>query len=170
MPDVTSDSDENSDEADTNTSSQENGSSEQVDVVPVQSSEQSSSEDVAAARSVNAGYKLVFDNIDKNAKPRHMRSDNQTRSVHYVQSYAVKDRVNYDSISNEQSTEVNVFDILPTEEDYKSLKMNFAILVSRVIVKFFPFFTSDYKGLPIKHIPHEHSAEMASKSEIVSVT
>ena len=131
-------------------------------MVPVQSSEQSSSEDVAAARSVNAGYKLVFDNIDKNVKPRHMRSDNHCTTCNHMH------RVNYDSISNEQSTEVNVFDILPAEEDYKSLKMNIAILVSRVIVKLFPFFTSDYKGLPIKHIPHEHSSEMARKSEIHS--
>ena len=66
MPDVTSDSsDENSDEADTNTSSQENGSSELVDVVPVQSSEQSSSEDVAAARSVNAGLNLCLTTLTR---------------------------------------------------------------------------------------------------------
>ncbi len=162
-------SDENSDEGDMYSSSQEDGPSEVVDVIPVDASEKSSSEDAAAGKSVNTGYKIVFDNIDKNVNPRHMRSDNQTRSLHYVQSYAVKDRINYDGISDELPTEVNVFDILPTGEDYKCLKESFAILVSRVIVNFIPFFTSDYKNLPIKHIPHEHSVEMATKSEIVSL-
>ena len=38
-------------------------------------------------KSFNAGYKLVLDNIDKNVKPRFMRSDSQTLSLHYVQVY-----------------------------------------------------------------------------------
>ncbi len=70
------------------------------------------------------------------------------RSLHYVQSYAVKDRVNYDCLSGERRTEVCIFDILPTKEDFDILKKNFAVLVSRVMVKFIPYFTSDYKELP----------------------
>ena len=52
---------------------------------------------------------------------------------------------------------------------YEFLKRNYAILLSQVIVKFIPYFTSDYNELLTKHIPHEHSTEMATKSEIVSV-
>ncbi len=50
-----------------------------------------STEDV----SVTAGFKVVFDNIDMNVKPRYMRGDFQTRSLHYVNAYAVKDRINF---------------------------------------------------------------------------
>ena len=32
-------------------------------------------------QSVNAGYKIVFDNIDKTIKPRHMTADSQTTSL-----------------------------------------------------------------------------------------
>ena len=168
--DQTSEScEENSDEINMTSSSQEDRSAGQADVVPVHSGKESSSGDAAASRSVNTGYKMVFDNIDMNVKPRHMTSDRQTRSLHYVQSYAVKDRVNYDNLSNELPTEVCVFDILPTNEDYEFLKRNFTILLSRVIVKFIPYFTSDYNELLTKHIPHEHSTEMATKSETVSV-
>ena len=107
MPDQTSEScDENSDEVNTSSSSQEDRSAGQADVVPVQSGEESSSGDAAASRSVNTGYKMVFGNIDMNVKPRPMTSDKQTRSLHNVQSYAVKDRVNYDNLSNELPTEV----------------------------------------------------------------
>ncbi len=58
-------SDENSDEGDMYSSSQEDGPSEVVDMIPVDASEKSSSEDAAAGnKSVNTGYKIVFDNID----------------------------------------------------------------------------------------------------------
>ena len=34
---------------------------------------------------VNLGYKIVIDNIDKTVRPRHMRVDSQIKSLHYVQ-------------------------------------------------------------------------------------
>ena len=36
-------------------------------------------------------YKLVGDNIDREVRPCDMRSDYQTRSLHYFHTYAVKD-------------------------------------------------------------------------------
>ena len=44
-------------------------------------------------QSVNAGVKLVFDNIDKTVKPRLMTLESQTTSLNYVQAIAVKDRI-----------------------------------------------------------------------------
>ncbi len=38
-------------------------------------------------------FKIVGDNIDKTIRPREMRSDHQTRSLHYFHSYAVRDRI-----------------------------------------------------------------------------
>lgn len=64
------------------------------------------------ALSLNAGYKIIFDNINKP----------QTKSLHYVQSYAVKDRINYSSISDKPRTEYSVYDILPNQDDYTPLK------------------------------------------------
>ena len=46
-------------------------------------------------QSVNAGVKLVFDNIDKTVKPRRMTLESQTTSLNYVQAIAVKDRIDY---------------------------------------------------------------------------
>ena len=119
--------------------------------------------------SVNTGYKIVFDNIDKNIKPRFMRSDYQTRSLHYVNSYAVKDRINFSQFLSETPTELTLFEVLPNDADYKSLKDDFTVLVSRMIVEHMAFFSADYKGLPAKHISHPFSKEMASKSEVVSI-
>ena len=113
-------------------------------------------------------FKIVFDNIDKNVKPRHMRSDRQTNSLHYVHAYAVKDRVDFSATTSELRGEVNIFDVLPNAQDYTSLKASFTTLVSRLIVKYLTFFSKDYKPLTCNHIPHKYSKEMSIKSDIVS--
>ena len=111
----------------------------------------------------------MFDNIDKNVKPRYMRSDSQTVSLHYIQVYGVKDRIDYSSLSSQKPTETNLYDILPSSEDYELLKKDFTILVSRIVHTHLPFFGDDFKNLVEKHIPHKYSAEMSKKSEVVSV-
>ena len=102
--------------------------------------------------SVNTGYKIVFDNIDKNVAPRFMRNEHQTRSLHYVHSYAVKDRLDFSNLSSQRPTNFNVFGVIPDVEDYKYLKSDFAVLIKRIIVEYIPFFHEDYEGLPLKHI------------------
>ncbi len=123
----------------------------------------------ASSTGCTAGYKLIFDNIDKNIKPRYMRSESQTRSLHYIQSYALKDRIDYARrCSGVTPTEFNVYDILPTGDDYKSLKNHFSTHVSRIMVEYLPFFSNDFKNLTPKHIPHKYLKEMSMKSHIVS--
>lgn len=132
-------------------------------------SESAASATIEEPLSAIAGYKLEFDNLDKNVKPRFMRYDSQTVSLHYVQVYAVKDRIDYSIFSSEKPTTMNLYDVLPTSDDYELLKQNFTVLVSRIIHSHLPFFGEDFKGLVKKHIPHKYSAEMCKKSEVVSV-
>lgn len=115
------------------------------------------------------GLKFVVDNVDSTVRPRHMREDNQSKSLHYVQVYAVKDRIDYSSFVNTPPTgEKNVFDILPTSNDYDKIKENMAILVSRIIADRIRFFAEDYKGVVTRHIPHKYTSQMSQKSEVVS--
>ena len=87
-----------------------------------------------AHKSINAGYKLVFDKIDKNIKPRFMRSDSQTVSLHYVHAYGGKDRINFSSYGCERLTQPNLYTVLPDTVDYELLKRNFEVLIFRIIV------------------------------------
>ncbi len=125
-------------------------------------------ETCTAVKSTNAGYKLVFDNIDKTIKPRYMRQDVQSVMLHYVQAYAVKDRIDFSSIGHEQRKEANIYKLIPESDDYRLLKNRFIIHVSRVIVEYLDFFKEDFKGLVQRHIPHKYSSEMCRISEIVS--
>ena len=83
----------------------------------------------------NSGFKLVFDNIDMNVKPRFMRSDRQTKSLHYVICYAMKDRIDFSNLSPELPRNPNLYEALPSEDDYQSLKNMFSILVAQLLVE-----------------------------------
>ena len=68
-------------------------------------------------------YKLVGDNVDKEVRPREMRSDYQTQSLHYYmyQTYAVRDRVDLSNVSDQAPlldiSSIHLTDLLPTEVD-----------------------------------------------------
>ena len=91
-------------------------------------------------------YKLVGDNIDKEVRPRDLRSDHQTRSLHYFHTYAVKDRVDLSDICDKQRmvdlSDIQLTDLLPNADDEKELLANFGFLVFRVLKKHTLFFQS----------------------------
>ena len=116
-------------------------------------------------------YRLVGDNIDKNIKPRNMTSEHQTRSLHYFHSYAVRDRIDLSDVSSEQPTpnisEMNMEDLLPSNDDHVVLHENVAILIGRILRKHMPFFKKFGTGLG-RHIFHQHYDDLSSKSDVVS--
>ena len=118
---------------------------------------------------LSLGYKIVIDNIDKDVKPRYMRIDSQKKSLHYVQIYSVKDRIDFSSLSESaKAGEVCLYDILPSTEDYRELKENFSILLARVMTDNLSFFSENFMGLVQRHVPHQYSCEMSTNSEVVS--
>ena len=97
-----------------------------------------------------------------------MRSNVQTKSLHYVQMYSVKNCIDFSALSQvPRSMTPSILFYLPSEEEYKALKQNFAILVSRTIHEHIPFFGKDFKGLIPMHIPHQYADRMSAKSEVV---
>ena len=118
-------------------------------------------------------YKLVVDNIDKTVKSRDMRSNVQTKSLHYVQMYSVKNRIDFlvlSQVPRSLNIDDSLYSILPSEEEYKALKIFFAILIARTIHEHIPFFGKDFKRLIPMHIPHQYADRMSAKSEVVSNT
>lgn len=117
-------------------------------------------------------FKLVGDNIDKNVRPRDMRTDHQGKSLHYFHTYAVRDHVDLSDVSDvpmspDLST-INLFDLLPTSADHEVLLQNFALLMAHVLKKHMPFFAT-YGQQVESHIQHACSQQMSQKSEVVSL-
>lgn len=120
------------------------------------------------------GFKLVGDNIDKAVKPSYMGSDRQKQSLHYFHSYAVKDRVNSSSLSDNLPTsswhtpDELCRTLLPSKDDSTSIHGNFKIHVARVLVKNLPAMKLAFDDLVDWHIEHQYSPEMSQRSEVVS--
>lgn len=136
------------------------------------SSDESVDTDHQSAIEANSfpSFKIIGDNLDKTIRPRDMRHDHQTKSLHYFHMYAVRDRVNLRAASNAASlpdASVNLVAILPTRSDEERLRQNFAILIARVIKKLMQFFKTFGRGLE-KHILHDEYTAMSQKSEVVN--
>lgn len=116
------------------------------------------------------GFKCVGDNIDKNVKPRFMRTDKRTRSLHFFNAYAVQDRVDCSNLAcskvSSGGTSLDVSKIYPNDEDWYQLNQNCTVLLSRVLVEYIPLFDS-LQGVVCRHIKHDQSKAMKQKSVVV---
>ena len=117
------------------------------------------------------GFKIVGDNIDKTVRPRHQTTDSPTQSLHYFNSYAVQDRIDFSSYSDTTPTinleTVSMDSLLPTEDDLRELQSCFAIHIARVLTRHLSSFSAFADVVPT-HIKHKYSTEMAKKSNVVS--
>ena len=116
-------------------------------------------------------FKLVGDNVNKNVTPSDVRVDSQTQSLHYFQTYAVRDRIDLTAYDDTppvvDESKIDTARLLPSDSDHDELTKNFSILVARVLKQYMPFFEKFGFGLE-RHIRHNHYEEMGQKSEIVS--
>ena len=116
------------------------------------------------------GFKIVGDNVDKNVKPRYMRLNRQTRSLHYFNAYAVKDRIDlssYSSFTSYIDIGVDIESILPSDDIHSKLLDNLGVLVSRILVGNMPVFKFYFEDVVQYRLEHMYSEEMSKKSEIV---
>ena len=121
------------------------------------------------------GFTIIGDNIDKNVRPRYMRSTiHRVRSLHYFHSYAVFDRVNVSHLSQLKissclpSPAMIAKSLLPSNLNDAAMKQNIAIHISRVLTEFLPFFKASFSDVVKKHIQHKYYPQMSKKSHIVS--
>lgn len=120
-------------------------------------------------------YQLCGDNIDKGIKQRHMRTNIKApQSIHYFHYYAVADRIDFSGLSDqiiptqqEDQTKV-ALSLLPTDDDDSALRSNICILLSRIAYDNMGFFKASFDGVINWHLKHEFSAEMSTKSVVVS--
>ena len=120
-------------------------------------------------------FKLVIDNLDIFVRPRTETSQRHADSFHFVQMYAVRDRIDVSNFSDVSRlpdiSSVKVENVLPSNHDLEALKDNITVLVCRTARKYLQFFRKyvDSKGVP-QHITHKYTAEMSLKSEVVIIS
>lgn len=120
------------------------------------------------------GYTLCGDNIDKNVRRRYQRSDKTTISLHYFHMYAVKNRVDFTSESDDcPSCTMNAQDkaiaLMPTIDDDQQMRKNISIHMSRVLCTHMEFFKCCLSDVACWHMKHKYYKEMSTKSHVVSI-
>ena len=97
---------------------------------------------------------IIRDNIDKNVRPRYMRSTiHRVRSLQYFHSYAVCDRVNVSCLSQLKissclpSPSMIAKSLLPSNLNDAAMKQNIAIHISHVLTEFLPFLRASFSDV-----------------------
>ncbi|KAL5479300.1 hypothetical protein EMCRGX_G022803 [Ephydatia muelleri] len=142
------------------------------DTAPLAAAEQNSPQDGSPVLDCGEwnGFKLIGDNIDKNIKPRDMRINNQTKSLHYFHAFAVKDRINFSDITNNAELvfpdDIDYSVFYPNDDDDAQLVSNFQTLVTRIFVEYIPHL-QHLLGKVTHNIQHKYSKNMSIKSTVV---
>ena len=106
--------------------------------------------------------RIVFDNFDFNILANIMLKNHQNSDIHWMAQYCTFDRF---SSANLDDTVPLIIDIesfenkeyLLSQQELNKLKCDFTVLVSRVLVEFFPCLSYLQKNV-CTHIPHRKVA------------
>ena len=115
-------------------------------------------------------FKFVGDNVEKQQRVRDYRSDHHGKLLHMFSLLVSRSRTPAPELQHtghlSKLTEIAVEDFLPTSSDVRIMKGNLVVLVSRILVQYFPSLAFLSKAVT-KHILHKYSSMMAQKSEVV---
>lgn len=124
-------------------------------------------------RQVFSIFRIVADNLDFSLSARIQTSKLRNQSIHWTHHLAIRDRVITPCRDHAAATgqrklmDLELSELLPSEDSNFAVESDFITLVSRILVKYLPAF-SFFKDVVVHHVPHQYSQEMAQKSEVVS--
>ena len=116
--------------------------------------------------------RLVGDNIGHEILVRVQTKAHTNRSIHWTHQFAVLDRVQEPGLEDTKSQktvkDLQFRELLPDSIVQRNLMSRWAVLVSRIVIKYLKPFNFLRKRV-VWHIPHPYSKEMAQRSTVVSV-
>lgn len=99
-----------------------------------------------------------------------MTMESQNKDFHWVNHQMVKNRVS-GAMLDSSAPKSNLFDVcnlrfLPSMEEQKCQRLNYAVLCSRILVNYFDVLTP-LANACIQHIPHKYTSELSKKTKKV---
>ena len=121
-------------------------------------------------KSCHPGFIVAFDNIDIELHRKNMTMLAQNRTHHWVNHKMITNRVSGNTLPAEgpqaELADIPNIKFLPSIEDHEQQRLNYATLVSRVLVEYFDAF-KPLESVCLQHIPHKYSGQMSEKSQKV---
>ena len=118
--------------------------------------------------SAHPGFIVSFDNVDIYQERRNMTMSSQNSDLHWVSRKMVKNRVSGDDFDSTKPAAdimtVKNLKYLPTLADNERQRMDYIILTSRILTKYFDVL-KPFEDVCVMHIPHKYSKELSKKSE-----
>ena len=117
--------------------------------------------------------RATFDNFDFKMLANVILKSHRNSDFHWITHYLTFDRISSAGLDDTKPlvNDISIFsnsNYLLCNDELQLFRKDFIILVSRVLVEFFPCLSSLESFIP-KHIKHRFSAEMAKKSVIVNL-
>ena len=117
--------------------------------------------------------RVTFDNFDFRVLANIIVNGHQNSDIHWITQHITFDRVSSTNLNDTVPIIQNIkeFDnsnYLLSKRELQDQRCDYIILVSRVMLEYFPCLKSIKSVVP-NHISHKYSTEMASPSEIISL-
>jgi len=136
----------------------------------IQSIAQARSELQDVKKLCHPGFIIAFDNIDIQLQRKSMTLSAQNRIFHWVNHKMVNNRVSGCALPADgpkaELLDVTNLKFFPSMEEHQQQRLNYATLVSRILVEYFNAF-EPLKNVCVQHIPHKYMKEMSEKSSKV---
>lgn len=124
---------------------------------------------------VQEGLKLrvTFDNFDFQVLANIIVKGHQNSDMHWITQFITFDRVPCNGLNDtfpiiRDMKDFENSNYLLSKQELQSQRNDYIVLVSRVLVEYFPCLKPIESVVP-KHIAHQYSKEMATPSEIISL-
>ena len=117
--------------------------------------------------------RATFDNFDFKILANVILKNHRNSDFHWISHYLTLDRISSVGLDDTKPlvNDIGTFsnsNYLLCKDELQLFRKEFIVLVSRVLVEFFPCLSSLESVIP-KHIKHRFSAEMAKKSIIINL-
>jgi len=116
-------------------------------------------------------YSMVWDNTQKLVKSRDQSRQSSNKMLMWANAYATRSRVPY-TISERRLTlparNIPLSSYLPDSNDMAMLRQRLTVIVSRVLAHHVSYFAQHCSSSFVRHVVHQHSAESAVKSQLVT--
>lgn len=116
---------------------------------------------------------MTFDNFDFRILTNIIISGYKNSDMHWICQYITFDRVVSSHLDDSKPlvADISMFEnqeYLLSKDELQTMRYEHIVLVSRILVEFFPFLKVIKKVVPL-HLEHKFSKEMAEKSEIINM-